>query len=561
MRIASAAYAYLARKADTANYALAGGGGSGDNAWVRVGGDSVLYTIRQLGIARGGSGNILYGDMRRTHTNLGIFCMTGTLGQNYGYATVGGGFDNTASGDHATVAGGYSNNASADCAVGGGAENTAWGDYTTVGGGYGNIATYAYATVGGGMVNAARADYATVGGGEGNTVTGPRATVGGGWSNAASGDEATVGGGTANAASGTYSTVGGGIYDTTSAMYATVGGGQQNTASGSGATVGGGEVNTASGLRATVAGGSYNDASGDYATVAGGYSNDASADCAVGGGSGNAAEGQYSTVGGGLYDSARAQSATVAGGQYNTASGFYATVGGGSRNLASNQYSTVAGGVYDTSAASSSFTTNNNSVVPSGFDNSAAFNGQRATASNQTRVGALSKASGTFTIDHPVDPHGKILNHYFIEGPEMLNIYRGSVVLDGSGRAVVTLPDYFDALNRNPMVQLTGVGGPDVVYVAEKVAGNRFVIGGKPGTEVYWQVTGERQDVSAEITRRLMPVEQPKTGVLAGTMLDDDFLRGAMDQLVREGKAQGIDFRTAAGRQRYEKMKQLTEQR
>jgi hypothetical protein len=34
-----------------------------------------------------------------------------------------------------------------------------------------------------------------------------------------------------------------------------------------------------------------------------------------------------------------------------------------------------------------------------------------------------------------------------------------------------------------------------------------------------------------------------------------------MDQLVREGKAQGIDFRTAAGRQRYEKMKQLTEQR
>jgi hypothetical protein len=104
-------------------------------------------------------------------------------------------------------------------------------------------------------------------------------------------------------------------------------------------------------------------------------------------------------------------------------------------------------------------------------------------------------------------------------------------------------------------VQLTGVGSSDV-YVAEKTSGNRFTIGGRPGTEVYWQVTGERKDVSAEITRRLMPVEQPKTGVLAGTMLDDDFLRGAMDQLVREGKAQGIDFRTAAGRQRYERMKQ-----
>jgi len=56
------------------------------------------------------------------------------------------------------------------------------------------------------------------------------------------------------------------------------------------------------------------------------------------------------------------------------------------------------------------------SVVPSSFGNSAAFNGQTATASNQTRVGALSKASGTFTIDHPLDPHGTILNHYSLRG-------------------------------------------------------------------------------------------------------------------------------------------------
>ncbi|MEO0019559.1 MAG: hypothetical protein ABIK47_02825, partial [candidate division WOR-3 bacterium] len=138
--------------------------------------------------------------------------------------------------------------------------------------------------------------------------------------------------------------------------------------------------------------------------------------------------------------------------------------------------------------------------------------------------------------------------------PEMLNIYRGSVILDASGRAEVKLPDYFSALNRNPHIQLTGVGSSDV-YVAEKISGNRFVIGGKPGMEVYWQVTGERQDVSAEATRRMMPVEQPKTGELAGRMLDDDFLAGCMLQLEREGKAQGLDFRTAAGRARYEQMK------
>ena len=42
----------------------------------------------------------------------------------------------------------------------------------------------------------------------------------------------------------------------------------------------------------------------------------------------------------------------------------------------------------------------------------------------------------------------------------------------------------------------------------------------------------------------------------AGRLYPDDFLAGCMNQLVREGKAQGIDFRTAAGRAKYEKMKQ-----
>ena len=188
--------------------------------------------------------------------------------------------------------------------------------------------------------------------------------------------------------------------------------------------------------------------------------------------------------------------------------------------------------------------------------NSAAFNGQTTTASGQTRVGALSKASGTFTIDHPLDPSGKILNHYFIEGPDMLNIYRGSVVLDASGRAAVSLPDYFAALNRNPHVQLTGVGTYEV-YVAEDVSGNRFVVGGKPGAKVYWQVTGDRKDPSAEITRIIMPVEQPKTGALAGHSLDDDFLRSTKDQLDRMGAGSRFDFRTAEGRQKYERSKQM----
>jgi hypothetical protein len=257
-------------------------------------------------------------------------------------------------------------------------------------------------------------------------------------------------------------------------------------------------------------------------------------------------------VGGGQSNAASNGWATVSGGMRNTASGPYAMVPGGYGNLASG-YAAFAAGMYDTVAGMHGFAANNNSSVSAAYNYSAAFNGEAATASGQLRCGVISKAGGSFTIDHPLDPCGTILNHYFVEGPEMLNVYRGSAMLDAAGRAEVSLPDYFDALNRNPMVQLTGVGSSDI-FVAHEVTGNAFVIGGKPGIKVYWQVTGDRKDVSAEVIRRMMPVEQPKTGALAGRMLDDDFLSGCMEQLVREGKAAGIDFRTAAGRQRYEDM-------
>ncbi|MGQ9708754.1 MAG: hypothetical protein ACUVUR_07785, partial [bacterium] len=210
----------------------------------------------------------------------------------------------------------------------------------------------------------------------------------------------------------------------------------------------------------------------------------------------------------------------------------------------------------NTAAANYSFAANYASRVPDSYPNSAAFNGQTATASSQLRCGIISKAGGSFTIDHPLDHRGKVLNHYFIEGPEMRNLYDGEVVLDASGRATVYLPDYFSLLNRKARIQLTGVGTSDV-YVAEDVKGNVFVIGGKPGTKVYWQVTGERQDVSAEVIRRMMPVEQTKTGELVGRMLDDEFLSGCLKQLEREGKAEGLDFRTPAGRRRYEESQQI----
>ncbi|WP_028645835.1 hypothetical protein [Nocardioides sp. URHA0020] len=109
--------------------------------------------------------------------------------------------------------------------------------------------------------------------------------------------------------------------------------------------------------------------------------------------------------------------------------------------------------------------------------------------------GTLSKAAGSFKIDHPLAPEDKWLSHSFVESPDMMNVYNGNVTLDDAGEATVELPDYFGALNRDFRYQLTCIGGYAPVYVATTVTDNAFSIaGGSPGLEVSWQVTGVRQD-------------------------------------------------------------------
>ncbi|PZQ82653.1 MAG: hypothetical protein DI549_10755 [Ancylobacter novellus] len=57
---------------------------------------------------------------------------------------------------------------------------------------------------------------------------------------------------------------------------------------------------------------------------------------------------------------------------------------------------------------------------------------------NTAISGSLSKASGTFLIDHPLDPYNKDLAHGFVEAPEYQNRYRGLVRLV-DGRATVDI--------------------------------------------------------------------------------------------------------------------------
>ncbi|GAI41369.1 unnamed protein product, partial [marine sediment metagenome] len=134
-------------------------------------------------------------------------------------------------------------------------------------------------------------------------------------------------------------------------------------------------------------------------------------------------------------------------------------------------------------------------------------------------TGNLSKGSGSFKIDHPLDPENKFLQHSFVESPDMMNIYNGNVTLDENGRATVRVPDYFEALNRDFRYQLTAIGAPGPnLYIAEKISDNRFKIaGGKPGMEISWQVTGIRHDPYAVANR--IAVEEVKPAEECGYYL------------------------------------------
>lgn len=544
-------------------YATVGGGNS-DTAsgnWASVGGGRWNAATGEYARAGGGMENTAgndYATVSGGYRNVASGLYTNVAGGEADtasgpHATVSGGKENTASDDFATVGGGRNNTASGwGATVSAGITCTASGSYSVVSGGWENTASGWTATIAGGHDNTAGGSYAFIGGGFYNRTTENYAFVGGGYADTASGVSAAIAGGIYNSATADYATVTGGYHNTADSVYSAIVGGENNTTEGDYAFVGGGRNNTASGTRATLSGGEANAVTGDWALVGGGYADTASGKYAtIGGGLENTASQSYATVGGGYGNTAKGKyAATVAGGKDNLASGWYSTVAGGENNTASGYMSIVGGGYADTSSGYYSFSVGNQSLAA--HDNSAAFNGQATTASGQTRVGTLSKAAGTFTIDHPLDPMNKILNHYFIESPEMVLIYRGAARIGADGRAEVHLPDYFDALNQNPMVQLTGVGTAEVVYVAQEVEGNSFVIGGKPGTKVYWTVTGERKDPSAEITRILMPVEQPKDGELAGRSLDDDYLAATMRQLEQMGRAGRFGFRTQEGRARYE---------
>jgi len=127
-------------------------------------------------------------------------------------------------------------------------------------------------------------------------------------------------------------------------------------------------------------------------------------------------------------------------------------------------------------------------------------------------IGALSKGSGSFEIEHPLESKREthLLRHSFIEGPQCDNIYRGTVTLT-DGSATVNLDSVSNMTNGtfvalNTDVQVFTTNETDWDAVKGSVSGNILTItcqNSSSTATVSWLVIAERQDdniISSAIT-------------------------------------------------------------
>ena len=126
-----------------------------------------------------------------------------------------------------------------------------------------------------------------------------------------------------------------------------------------------------------------------------------------------------------------------------------------------------------------------------------------------------------FTMDHPLDPENKTLMHAAAESNEVINFYSGNITTDASGKAVVQLPDYFEAINKDPRYQLTVIGSFAQAIISKKVSNNQFEIATSlPNIEVSWEVKGVRND--ARMQKHPFAAVQEKAASEKGKYLDPE---------------------------------------
>jgi hypothetical protein len=182
----------------------------------------------------------------------------------------------------------------------------------------------------------------------------------------------------------------------------------------------------------------------------------------------------------------------------------------------------VSNGGYFTTASPSG---NGVVAINQGGGNAASFYG------NVQITGTLTKGGGSFKIDDPIDPAGKYLSHSFVESPDMKNIYDGNVTTDAHGYATITLPPYFEALNRDFRYQLTTFGVFSQAIVAREIKDGKFTVRtSKPHVKVSWQVTGIRHDAWANANR--IPNEEEKPANEQGKYLHPELFGAGPEKSV-----------------------------
>ncbi|MFZ4059121.1 MAG: hypothetical protein ACOYKE_13340, partial [Ferruginibacter sp.] len=124
-----------------------------------------------------------------------------------------------------------------------------------------------------------------------------------------------------------------------------------------------------------------------------------------------------------------------------------------------------------------------------------------------------------FTMDHPLDPANKILMHAAAESNEVINFYSGNITTDATGKAIVQLPNYYEALNKDSRYQLTVIGSFAQAIISKEVSNNQFEIAtSTPNVKVSWEVKGVRND--ARMIKHPFVAEEMKSAAQRGKYID-----------------------------------------
>lgn len=142
-------------------------------------------------------------------------------------------------------------------------------------------------------------------------------------------------------------------------------------------------------------------------------------------------------------------------------------------------------------------------MVSNGYGTTGTTESLRINRTSVTVIGSLSKGSGSFKIDHPIESMSDThhLVHSFVESPQANNIYRGKVQLI-NGKADINLDEVstmtegtFVLLNRN--IHTYTSNETDWDAVRGKINGNILTIeceNNQSTALVSWLVIGERKD-------------------------------------------------------------------